>query len=254
MMPASNLAGTAPQPAATPGLRWRPANGAQGLGAWVFTPTQPAPDAPPLVAIHGIGRNAEGQARLLAPRAEAQGRIVVAPLFAAARFPRYQRARCRDGADSALLALLGDLVLSGDIPPGPAEMTGYSGGAQFAHRFTLQHPNRVGRLVLTAAGWWTFPDAAPYPYGLGAAARARDALAARWASANLPDFLQREIVVAIGESDDRPDENTRSGAAIDAQQGSDRLTRARRWVDSVNAAAGERRLPPPARQIGRAHV
>jgi pimeloyl-ACP methyl ester carboxylesterase len=240
-------AGTAPQPAATPGLRWRPATGSRGLGAWILRPAVVAPGARPLVALHGIGRDAAGQARQLAARAASQGRVVVAPLFPVAHFPRYQRARCPAGADRALLALLDALVMEGEIAPGPVDLAGYSGGAQFAHRFAWLHPHRAGRLTLTAAGWWLFPDAAPYPYGLGVPERDRDRAAARWSAANLPAFLDRDIAVAVGAADNVPDANTRRGPAIDAQQGLDRLSRARRWVAAVNAAASTRGLPPPAR-------
>ncbi|MEM1027295.1 MAG: hypothetical protein AAGJ38_04365 [Planctomycetota bacterium] len=35
---------------------------------------------------------------------------------------------------------------------------GFSGGAQFVHRFALQHPGRVDRVAAFAAGEWTVPD------------------------------------------------------------------------------------------------
>lgn len=35
---------------------------------------------------------------------------------------------------------------------------GFSGGAQFAHRFALQHPQHVDRVAALASGEWTLPD------------------------------------------------------------------------------------------------
>ena len=32
---------------------------------------------------------------------------------------------------------------------------GFSGGAQFAHRYAMAHPGSVNALVLTAPGWFT---------------------------------------------------------------------------------------------------
>lgn len=236
-----SLRAAANQPRAR--LRFRPGRGAAEPPAWLVEPARARPGARPLVVVHGITRDAEGQVRLLAARAAVHGRTLVAPLFAKNAFPRYQLAACKRRADRALLALLDALAADGTIPPGPVDLAGYSGGAQFAHRFCWLYPHRVGRLTVTAAGWWTFPDAAPFPYGLGPAAEGyRDE--PRWFRANVIDFLDREIAVAIGALDCVPDENTRSGIAIDRQQGADRLTRAQRWTAAVRAAAEEHGLEP----------
>jgi pimeloyl-ACP methyl ester carboxylesterase len=224
-------------------LRFRPGRGAAEPPAWLVEPTRPRPDARPLVAVHGITRDAEGQARLLADRAVAQGRTLVAPLFSKDAFPRYQLASCKRRADRALLNLLDALAADGTILPGPVDLAGFSGGAQFAHRFGWLYPHRIGRLTVTAAGWWTFPDAAPFPYGLGPAAEGhRDE--PRWLRANAIDFLDREIVVVVGALDCVPDANTRSGGLIDGQQGADRVTRAQRWTAAMRAAAERYGLEP----------
>jgi pimeloyl-ACP methyl ester carboxylesterase len=226
-------------------LRFLPGRGRHALPAWIVRPAVSKPGTPPVVAVHGIARDAEGMARRLADRALAQGRTLVAPLFAKNAFPRYQRAACEARSDRALLALLDALAADGTLPAGRVDLAGYSGGAQFAHRFAWLYPHRVGRLTLAAAGWWTFPDAAPFPYGLGPA-REGKAHAPRWMRANAPDFLDRAITVAVGAEDCVPDANTRSGRAIDAQQGRDRLERARRWTAAIQAAAERFGLPPRA--------
>lgn len=225
------------------GLLFRPGRGRHALPAWIVRPEAATPGAAPVVVVHGIARDAEGMARRLAGRALAQGRTLVAPLFSEDAFPRYQRVLCGSRADLALLALLDALVADGTLPPRPVDLAGYSGGAQFAHRFAWLYPHRVGRLTLAAAGWWTFPDAAPFPYGLGSAAEGPTD-APRWFRANAPDFLDRTIMVAVGAEDCVPDANTRSGRAIDAQQGRHRLERARRWTAAILAAAERLGLPP----------
>jgi pimeloyl-ACP methyl ester carboxylesterase len=225
------------------GLRVRPGRGRHALPAWIVEPADAAPGARPVVAVHGIARDAEGMARRLADRARGLGRTLIVPLFSKEDFPRYQRAACDRRADRALLGLLDALVSDGTIPAGPVDLAGYSGGAQFAHRFAWLYPHRAGRLILAAAGWWTFPDAAPFPYGLGAAVDG-PADAPRWLRANAADFLDRAIAVAVGAEDCVPDANTRSGPAIDAQQGADRLTRARRWSAAIRDAAERFGLPP----------
>lgn len=222
----------------------RPGRGRREPPVWIAFPHRPAPAAPPVAAIHGISRDAEGIAARLAPRAAAQGRVLVAPLFTQEDFPRYQRAACGRRSDRALLTLLDSLAAEGAVAPGPVDLAGYSGGAQFAHRFAWMHPHRVGRLTVAAAGWWTFPDAAPFPRGLGPA-ESGPADAPRWLKANLRAFLDREIAVAVGRFDDAPDAATRTSPELDARQGPDRLTRARRWTEAMGAAARQLGLREP---------
>lgn len=226
-------------------IRFRPGRERSEPPAWIVLPSQRRPGARPLVAVHGITRNAEDVAHRLAARASAGGRALIAPLFSEAAYPGYQRVLQRRRADKALLGLLEALVDEGVIGRGPVDLAGFSGGAQFAHRFAWLYPHRVGRLSVASAGWWTFPDAAAFPYGLGAArASGGPAQASRWFRANTADFLDREIAVAVGALDCVVDPNTRSGAAIDAQQGPDRLTRARRWTGALRAAAERYGLEP----------
>jgi pimeloyl-ACP methyl ester carboxylesterase len=215
-------------------IAFRPAEGGVAPAAWVVTPAHVRP-GPALVAVHGISREAEAVAALLRPAAEAAGRIVVAPFFDAADWPRYQSACCDQRADMALLRLLNALARDGVIPQGPVDLAGFSGGAQFAHRFTWLHPERVGRLAASSAGWWTFPDHAPWPMGM-APSKARP-LAGWWLGTNLRAFLDRPISVRVGALDDAPDANTRTSPELDARQGPDRLTRARRWVEAMREAA-----------------
>jgi len=142
--------------------------------------------------------------------------------------PASVRARLAEAIDA--------LAVEGLMPPGPIDLAGYSGGAQFAHRFAWLHPAQTARLTVAAAGWWTFPDAAPFPYGCGPSLEGPPHVG-RCLAAGLPAFLDRDIVVAVGARDDAPDAATRRGPELDAQQGTDRLARARRWVAAMAEAA-----------------
>lgn len=223
-------------------LTFRSGRGRLEPGAWLMRPDTVDPTLPPLVAVHGIHRRADDQARLFAERAAAQGRVVIAPLFEQQHFDRYQKAVERDRADLALLRLLGSIGDEGVADTSRIELFGYSGGAQFAHRFAWLYPHRIVKLSLAAAGWYTFPDRAPFPYGLGPARRRRLAFGDHL-EANLGDFLRLPITVAVGTEDDVVDPNTRSGAAIDAQQGCTRRRRAGRWVEALRQRAREMGVP-----------
>jgi pimeloyl-ACP methyl ester carboxylesterase len=225
------------------GLRYRPPRRPGALACWLALPTTMAAGATPLVAIHGIRRGAREQARLFGARAAALGRPVVAPLFDAAHWPRYQRVVHRGRSDLALLGLMHELRLSGLWKTPTFELAGFSGGAQFAHRFAMLYPDRVARLNLVSAGWYTFPDAAPYPLGLAPRAGRRVDWGARFAD-GIGQFLQIPVRVCVGERDCVPDPNTRSARDLDAQQGPDRRTRAERWAGAFEQAARARGMQP----------
>ena len=64
-------------------------------------------------------------------------------------------------ADAQLLQLLDEAQMRGECA-GRIIMLGHSGGAQFAHRFALAHPQRVGAAICLAAGCWTNPKGESY--------------------------------------------------------------------------------------------
>lgn len=210
-----------------------------GLDYWMSLPNAPTNDAVPLVAVHGVFRDAKGQVTGFAKAAAATGRPVIAPIFDKTAYRRYQRVILGERADIALLTLLDQLERQGLMHARRFDLFGYSGGAQFAHRFALLYPHRIRRLTLAAAGWYTFPNESPYPYGLASPRRANRAWGPH-VSAGLAHFLQLPIRVCVGEQDNRPDALTRSEPMLDQQQGVDRLSRATRWVAAMRHAAWAR--------------
>ena len=222
--------------------------GPDALTCRVAVPDHRNSEKPPLVAIHGLHRGAEAQASLLAPLAAVQGQMVIAPLFERDNWPHYQQVVRKRRTDLALLSALDDFAIAGVNCTDGIELCGYSGGAQFAHRFAMLYPHRVARLTLIAAGWYTFPDLAPFPYGLGAPTSRHTFWQPR-SIGLLGTFLSLPIRVLVGTEDDKVDENTRSGADIDAQQGRTRRERAARWVSAIEGAARECGVQPNIKLI-----
>ena len=226
-------------------ILFRPADKDGGLACWLAIPDRMVAQRPPLVAVHGIRRNARQQAELFAQRANALGRPVVAPLFDRQAWPRYQQAVRRGRADLALISLIECLRDEGVFLTARFELFGFSGGAQFAHRFAIMHPHLVERLTVASAGWYTFPDAQHFPYGLSARSDPRDP----WSTVpeqRLRRFLTIPTQVCVGADDTVRDSNLRSGDQIDAQQGANRLIRGIRWTQALQQAARLRGLPPRA--------
>ena len=214
--------------------------------ALIIRPDAEAP-APAVVAIHGLNREVERMAALLRSQADVTGRTIVLPIFERQSWPRYQRAACRQRSDWALLSLLRLLRGEGCIGADAPDMSGFSGGAQFAHRFAWLYPGQVGRLCLVAPGWWTFPDeSGAYPQGIGTDG-ATDTVTAYRLRSNLARFLNREIDVRVGALDVARDRNLRQSSGLEAQQGANRVERARAWTLAAQRAAAACGLTPRIR-------
>lgn len=203
----------------------------------VYVPARGGEGAAVFVTAHGISRNAMEHASLFAPYAERQGVVLVAPYFDPSGHEDYQRlGRTGRGrrADHALDAILEEVRSLTHARAGRFYLFGFSGGAQFAHRFTLLHPEQVERAVVTSAGWYTFPDSAtPYPYGIGPDAQLEGARFEPEA------FLRVPITVLVGGAD-VGSKNLRRSPELDRQQGSTRLERARNWAAAMRRAAEAR--------------
>lgn len=187
------------------------------------------PGAPLLVIVHGIARNAVEYVFRLREAAEAAGAIVVSPHFSRADYGRYQQVVAPGGvrADVALDAILAEVSRTTGCRADRFHLTGVSGGAQFAHRYALLHPDRVASLSLMAAGWYTLPDPShAWPLGTGGAPGAVD-----------PGRLAAtRITVFVGDRDRARDPSLRVDPEIDSLQGRHRLARARRWTRAMRAA------------------
>jgi len=202
---------------------------------FLYVPSRGAEDAPLFVTVHGISRNAEEHARLFAPYAEQYGAVLLAPLFPAERFPRYQRLG-REGSGERADRKLGEILAEVAAITGAAAdklyLFGFSGGGQFVHRYAMAYPSRVARYMVGAAGWYTYPsNSARYPRGI----RPRD---------DLPDlrFEPREFLkipggVVIGERDIKINDALNKSPRITGQQGVNRLERGLRWVEAMRATA-----------------
>lgn len=217
-------------------LQWVPGHGG-GLSCWVVRPAGPLRRLDPLVAVHGMQRGSREIAELLGRRAAAQGRVLIAPHFDEEGWRGYQRVVQSARADLALLALMQALRAQGLWHTDRFELFGYSGGAQFCHRFAWLHPRWVSRLSIAAAGWYTGLDALAYPYGIGPGGGRGWG---RRLAAGLDRFLRIPMRVCVGEHDDVADDQTRRDPRIDGRQGGDRLSRARHWVQSMRAEAARR--------------
>lgn len=206
-----------------------------------YIPSSGGDGAPVFVTVHGLSRNVHEHASLFSSYCEDLGVVLVAPYFPEERSSDYQRlGRSGRGprADAALDTILEEISWMTGAATSRVHLFGFSGGAQFAHRYAMAHPQRVARAVIAAAGWYTFPDGSRrYPYGIRA-------------SRELPDvhfgpeeFLQVPITVIVGDQD-VTSVDLRCTRRVNRQQGEHRLERAQNWVRAMRAAARTYHLDP----------
>lgn len=225
-------------------LTHRSASPSGTLSARVIQPAELSGRAP-LIVIHGISRNADELVDLFTPEAAQSGRVVVVPHFSQKRWPHFQRPSRAARPDQALLALLSNLSISDPVFAGPVDLFGHSGGAQLAHRFAMLYPHKVGRLNLTAAGWYCLPDTSmAYPYGLGADATPCSLTWARRHEQALPAYLRLSVQVFVGTEDTLRDETLRQTPLLDRIQGPTRVARAQTFVARFRAAAQAHGITP----------
>lgn len=224
-------------------IRWKPARGqiqrrdlhnGQGAGYLLFIPASDPVDAPCFVSIPGLAQNYREHAQIFAPPCEQQGAVMLVPQFAENRPDDYQRlGRLGLGqrADLLLNRCLEEVALMTGADTSRIYLFGYSGGAQFAHRYLLAHPHRVANAVLAGAGWYTFPDnRLKYPYGIRSSHKLPGVLF------NPEEFLRIPVTVLIGEHD-VGSTSLRRNPELDEQQGVTRVERAHKWVAAMQAAA-----------------
>ncbi len=207
---------------------------ADGLPLLLFKPGGSTQAVPLAVCVHGYTRQPLDQLRAFAPLAERLGFALALPLFDDRRHRRYQQLlhpRLRTRSDLALLQALDAAAGRHGIDAKRLFLFGYSGGAQFVHRFAMCHPQRTAALAVGAAGWYTWPDMHhDWPLGL---ANAHDRLEQPIC---LRRFVQLPMAVWVGERDTAADEHLRDEAQLAAMQGAHRLDRAHNWAQAVRDA------------------
>lgn len=186
-----------------------------------------------VVAIHGISRNWREHVAAFSPMTAVRRAALIVPRFSRTGYRGYQRLEVGSrgmAADEALLAVLrhAGRRLGTEIDHG-LRLFGFSGGAQFVHRFSLLHPQRVRSQVLSAAGFYTMPDERRrFPYGTSRGRRL----------SSLPTTgFHTPTLVLVGAHDIERDEDLRTSRRLDREQGPTRLERARRYTLAVRAAA-----------------
>lgn len=206
-----------------------------------YVPATASSESPVIVLVHGVTRRAAEQICRFRALADRAGAILIAPYFSRKAFGLYQQVADPKGGARADLALLDMLEAIGNETGAATErvhLFGYSGGAQFVHRFVMFYPERAATMLVASAGWYTFPDERlPYPYGI--------------ANSPLPGEIELRRLLAVerhilvGAQDTGRGDNLRVSRKIDTLQGTNRLERATRWFQAMEDASRHHDIRPP---------
>ena len=210
-------------------------DGEGDINCFVYVPKTLCSDSRIFVAVHGIARNPFHQLACFVPIAEQNEAVLIVPLLDEATWRRYQRLMGSDKvtrADAALIRAIDRISSKLGVYRNKIHLFGYSGGAQFAHRFTFVHPERVEALAMSSAGWYTFPDSkAKFPLGLRNGGILTDG------PIDIRAIVEVRYLALVGEDDVKIDKNLNMGRRICNVQGITRVERAAKWVEAMNRCA-----------------
>ena len=214
-------------------IAFRTFRGAPLRECYTYMPPTGGRDTPLMVLVHGISRRAVEQVMGFLDEAERLDVALLAPVFEKEAYGQYQQVIDRNGtrADLALIDMMEFLESEFGLGTQPVHLFGFSGGAQFAHRFAMIYPQRVRSMSIAAAGWYTMPDPRRrYPYGL----RTHPIPGATF---DPSAFLRIDRHVFVGTADRSRDEALRRSPRLDQTQGTTRVERAERWAAAMDAAS-----------------
>lgn len=198
-------------------------------------------DAPIVIVMHGVARNADEYRDNWIDLAEAYGFAVYAPEFDKKRFPKSARynlgglTKDKDRAFDAIEPLFKSLKSRRSAITKGYYLFGHSAGGQFVHRYAFFGKSKHMKLAIAAnSGWYTTPTTSyKYPYGLGGLKKSRY---------DVDVMLRMPLMIMLGDQDTDPDSrNLRHTAEADAQ-GLNRYDRGIYFLKMANSLAKQRRL------------
>ncbi|MEL7311558.1 MAG: hypothetical protein AAFN07_08615 [Pseudomonadota bacterium] len=207
---------------------------------YLACPGPDLPNGPVMVAVHGIGRDPGALISALSDRAQQDGFSLIAPMFDELRFSDYQRlGRSGRGerADLALNAIIADAKSVFGIS-GAMHLFGFSGGAQFAHRYVYAWPNPFKTATLVAAGWYTpMRTRRRFPNGLAQTPRLEGL------EFHAKSLLSTPTHILVGEHDTLRDRSLRKTEKLDRVQGRHRVARAEWFYRQLVRRSKKHELP-----------
>jgi len=134
-----------------PGQQAVPRTDGMGREYWLYEPRQGGADKTLwlVVGIHAMGGTGQGAGGLAGWATRRDDCLVLGPTFPSQGYPFLGQE-----SDTQLLRLIEDLGRRHRLHP-KVFLAGFSGGAQFAHRFAHAHPDKVLAVAAHSGGSWS---------------------------------------------------------------------------------------------------
>ena len=216
-----------------------------GQDYYVYLPALGVTDAPVLVLMHDIDRDARAQVESFAALSERSGVVLIAPHFAADRYPNFQRlGRSRNPADEsksaneALDHILDEVAALSGAHVDRVHLFGFGSGGRFAMRYAMLNPEGVAGAVIAQPGAYTFPDETRrFPRGIAASRKRPDFHPD-------PDRFLR-VPITLLEFEGSEDASPRARLEdVDRDSEDEASATGRSWVEAMVEAALERNIIP----------
>ena len=186
--------------------------------------------------IHGNSRDVERYINLWLEPSKDKNVILVAPHFTRSNYSNFGTLQIARSSGKILKNQSNNLKNSlssfftyfknkYDLQTSTYSIFGFSAGSQFTHRYLLFSDDiQVDRVVLGSAGWYTFLNNEPYPYGMRNMPIERERY--EW-------YLSREVLFILGAKDNDPNHESLNNSKGAKQQGSNRFERGQNYFKNL---------------------
>ena len=213
---------------------------------WYILPKNINKDTEILFIIHGASRDVERYLKASSDDAKDKNVILVAPFFSKEYFPNYQTLGMSKSSgkiindtkshlNNSISSFFTFFKSKYDLTSETYLIYGFSGGSQFVHRYLMYgEDTRVEKAAIGSAGWYTFLNNEPFPFGTKNMPIQRSRY--EW-------FLSREVLFILGEDDDNPNHSSLNVHKKVMHQGNHRYERGKNYFNNLINFSEELQIP-----------
>ena len=189
-----------------------------------------------IFVIHGSSRDVKKYIRPWLKSIENKNIILIAPHFSSTSYPNYALLEMATSSGKILTDQSKNLTNSisafftffkskYSLDSNKYRIFGFSGGSQFVHRYLMYGVDtNVERAVMGSAGWYTFLNNEPFPYGTKFMSIDRNRY--EW-------LLSIEMLFLLGEEDNDPNHSSLNTTIGAKKQGLNRYERGVNYFNSM---------------------
>lgn len=196
--------------------------------------------------IHGNSRNVEKYLNEWIEPSKNKNVILVAPHFKKSSYPNFATLQMATSTGKILKDQSNNLKNSlssffsyfkskYNLSITSYSIFGFSAGSQFTHRYMLfSDDKQIDKAVLGSAGWYTFLNNEPFPYGMRNMPVDREKY--EW-------FLSRQVLFILGAKDNDPNHESLNNSRGARKQGANRFDRGKSYFENIVSFSEKNMIP-----------